>query len=118
MDILVTARKFELNDSLREFVERRLSRLARYDGRVVRVEVTLTQEKNRRRVEALAVIEGDVDAHAETTANEFREALNKVSAKLTRQIKRRLDQRNDHQAPRLGRDIEPEQVVEESDAQG
>ena len=113
MDILVTARKFDLNDSLREYVERRLSRLERYDGRLVRVEVTLTQEKNRRRVEALAVIEGDVDVHAETTADQFRQALNKVSEKLTRQIKRRQDQRNDHQAPRLGRDIEPQQVAEE-----
>lgn len=112
MDVMVTARKFELSDSLREFVDRRLRRLERYNGRVVRVEVTLTQEKNRRRVEALAVIEGDVDVHAETTADDFQQAINKASEKLTRQLKRRQDQRSDHQSPRLGRDIEPQEVVE------
>ncbi len=110
MDVSVTARKFELNDSLRGFAEERLGRLKRYDPRLSRVDVTLTEESHGRRVEARAAIDGDVDVHAEATAEDFRMALNRVSDKLARQLKRRHDQRRDHQAPRLGRDIAPQET--------
>ncbi len=112
MDIKVTARKFELNDSLRDFVQDRLGRLERYDPRLSRVDITLTEEKRNRTVEALAAINGDVDVHAEATADDFRTAINRVSDKLKRQLKRRHQKRRNHQAPRLGRDIEPEEAVE------
>ncbi len=112
MDIKVTARKFELNDSLKDFVQDKLGRLERYDPRLSRVDITLTEEKRNRKVEALAAINGDVDVHAEATADDFRTAVNRVSDKLTRQLKRRHQKRRDHQAPRLGRDIEPEEAVE------
>lgn len=112
MKISVTARHFEFNDSLRRHVEKRLARLARYDQRVSRVEITLTEEKRAKRVEALAAIAGDVDIHAEATAEDFRIAVNRVSDKLARQLKRRHDRRRDHQAPRLGQGIQFEEVVE------
>ena len=47
MDIAMTARHFELNDSLRQHVQSRFSRLDRYYGRTSRVEVTLTEEKRQ-----------------------------------------------------------------------
>ena len=112
MEVSVTARKFELSESLRQFAEERLARLLRYDSRLLRVAVTLTEEKRGRTAEALAAISGDVDVHAEATAEDFRSALHRVSEKLTRQLKRRHDQYRDHQAPRLGRDIEPEEAIE------
>jgi putative sigma-54 modulation protein len=112
MKISITARRFELSDSLRKHVESRFSGLERYNHRMSRLEVTLTEEKRQKRVEARAAVDGDVDIHAETTAADFRTAVNRVSGKLARQLKRRRDRRTDHQAPRLGEEIEPEAAFE------
>lgn len=108
MKISVTARHFELTEAMRDRVERRLRRLERYNHRISRLDVTLTEEKREKRVEALAAVDGDVDIYAEACADDFRTALSRVSDRLARQLKRRHDLRRDHQAPRLGRDIEPE----------
>lgn len=115
MEISITARHFELNDALRKHVESRFGALDRYHPRMSRVEITLTEEKREKRVEARAAVDGDVDVHAEATADEFRAAVNRVSDKLTRQLKRRRDRRTDHQAPRLGEEIEATGTTEASE---
>lgn len=112
MDISMTARHFELNESLRNHVHSRFSRLDRYHDRLSRIEVTLTEEKREKRVEARAAIDGDVDVHAEAVADDFRAAVNRVSNKLARQLKRRHDLRRDHQAPRLNEEIQVEEAAE------
>ncbi len=112
MKISMTARHFELNETLRQYVESRLSGLERYNPRASRVEITLTEEKREKRAEARAAVDGDIDIHAEATAEDFRSAVNKLSDKLARQLKRRRDRRTDHQAPRLGEEIEPEEALE------
>jgi putative sigma-54 modulation protein len=116
MDISMTARHFELNDSLREHVHSRFSRLDRYYGRTSRVEVTLTEERRQKRCEARAAVNGDIDIHAEAVADDFRTAVNRVSDKLARQLKRRSDRRRDHKAPRLNEEIQPEEAVEDSES--
>jgi ribosomal subunit interface protein len=116
MDISMTARHFELNDSLREHVQSRLGRLDRYNQRMSRLEVTLTDENRQKRVEALAAVDGDVDIHAEAVADDFRTAVNRVSDKLARQLKRRHERRSNHQAPRLNEEIQPQEVVEGSES--
>lgn len=112
MKISMTARHFELNDALRQHVENRFAGLSRYNHRMSRLEVTLTDEKREKRVEARAGVDGDVDIFAEASADEFRTAVNRVSDKLARQLKRRRDRRTDHQAPRLGEEIPPQETPE------
>lgn len=112
MNISMTARHFDMSDALRKHVESRFSRLERFYQRISRLEVTLTDEKREKRVEALAAIDGDVDIHAEAVAGDFRTAVNRVYEKLARQLKRRHDLRRDHQAPRLNEEIEPQEAVE------
>jgi ribosomal subunit interface protein len=116
MDISMTARHFELNDSLREHVQNRLARLDRYNQRMSRLEVTLTEENRQKRVEALAAVDGDVDIHAEAVADDFRTAVNRVSEKLARQLKRRHERRRNHQAPRLNEEIQPQEAIEGSES--
>jgi len=116
MDISMTARHFELNDSLREHVQGRFSRLDRYNQRTSRVTITLTEEKRQKRVEAIAAVDGDVDIHAEAVAEDFRTAVNRVSDKLVRQLKRRHERRRDHQEPRLNEEIQPQEAVEGSES--
>jgi putative sigma-54 modulation protein len=112
MKISMTARHFELSDALRGHIESRLTGLDRYNQRMSRVEVTLTEEKRLKRVEARAAVDGDTNIHAEAEAEDFRTAVNRVSDKLARQLKRRRDRQTDHQAPRLGEEIEPQEALE------
>ncbi|UCF20491.1 MAG: ribosome-associated translation inhibitor RaiA [Gemmatimonadota bacterium] len=112
MKISMTARRFELSDALRKYVEDRLSGLSRYNLRMTRVEVTLTEEKREKRAEARAAVDGDVNIHAEATADDFRIAVDRLSDKLARQLKRRRDRRTDHQAPRLGEEIPSQGAAE------
>jgi len=112
MNLSMTARHFDMSDALRQHVETRFSRLERFNHRMSRVEVRLTDEKRDKRVEALAAVDGDVDLHAEAVAEDFRTAVNKVSDKLARQLKRRHDLRRNHQAPRLNEEIQPQEVTE------
>jgi putative sigma-54 modulation protein len=113
MKVSLTARHFELSDSLRDHVESRFSGLERYHQRASRVDVTLTQEKREKRVEVRAFVDGDYDIFAEAVADDFRTAVNRVSDKLTRQLKRRRDRMVDHQARRLNDEI---QIEEEEEA--
>lgn len=115
MKITITARHFDLSDPLRRHIESRLNGLDRYHQRTSAIQVTLTDENREKRVEARAALDGDVDIHAEATADDFRAAVNRVSQKLARQLKRRRDRRTDHQAPRLGEEIEPSETTEAGD---
>jgi putative sigma-54 modulation protein len=115
MKITITARHFDLSDPIRKHIENRLNGLDRYHQRMSRIEITLTDEKREKRVEARAAVDGDVDIHAEATADDFRTAINRVSEKLRRQLKRRRDRRTDHQAPRLGEEIQAADATEVGD---
>ena len=116
MKINLTARRFELSDALRRHCEDQLSRLDRYHQRTSRVEVTLTEEKREKRVEARAFVDGDYDIHAEAVAGDFRTAVNRLSEKLARQLKRRRDRRVNHKAPRLNEEIPAEEAAEGSES--
>jgi len=116
MDISITARHFEISDALRQLVDTRLSRLDRFNPRLSTVEVTLTEEKREKRVEAHAGIDGDLDIHAEVVAEDFRAAVNKVSDKLARQLKRQHELRRDHKAPSLNDEILLQESVEGNDS--
>jgi putative sigma-54 modulation protein len=116
MNISMTARHFEMSDTLRQHVESRISKLDRFNQKLSRVGLTLTCENRDKRVEARAALDGDVDLYAEAVAEDFRTAVNKVSDKLARQLKRRHDRLRDHQAPRLNEEIQPEEAVEGSES--
>ncbi|NIR43161.1 MAG: ribosome-associated translation inhibitor RaiA [Gemmatimonadetes bacterium] len=116
MRISMTARHFELSDTLRRHVENRLAGLDKYHQRATRVEVTLTDEKREKRVEAHAFVDGDHDIHAEASASDFRTAVNRLSEKLGRQMKRRRDRRVNHKAPRLNEQIPTQEGVEGSES--
>ena len=118
MDVLITARHFDIAPGLRDHVDRQLRRLVRYDGRLARVEVTLLEERREKRVEARASIDGDVDLYAVGSARDFRSAADRMVDRLARQVKRRHGRRIDHQAPRLGRDIPPERVGPDDEESG
>lgn len=99
MQIIVAARHFDLSDNLKRHVQEKFGDLDRYDERVRKVEVTLTEEKNRRNVDALASVDQAGQFHAEAEDGDFRTAIDTARDRLKRQLKKERSRHRDHQGP-------------------
>lgn len=53
MDINITGRNLELNDSLRKYIHKRFNKLRRLYSRIYRYEIILEEEKERKNVEII-----------------------------------------------------------------
>ncbi|MCL7960239.1 MAG: ribosome-associated translation inhibitor RaiA [marine benthic group bacterium] len=97
MQIIISGRHVELADSLREHLEERFERLDRFDD-VSRIEVTLSEEKKRCRIEANVVTRRGPGVHGGAESGDFRTAIDRVYEKLSRQLKSRREKVRDHKA--------------------
>ncbi len=95
MQIIISGRNVALAESLREHMEERFRRLARFDESVSRIDVTLSEEKNRCMVEANVSVRRGATVHAGAEAPEFRTAVDKLYEKLSRQLKKRRERVRD-----------------------
>ena len=88
MQIIISGRHVDLAEDLREHMEERFRRLAKFDGGVSRIEVTLKEEKNRCAIEANLSVRRRAAIHAGAEAQEFRTAVDRLYEKLSRQLKK------------------------------
>jgi len=101
MDIVVKGRNVEVPDHYRVHVKDKLARLERYDRKVVRFDVELFHEPNRRqakncqRVEITGTGRGPV-IRAEARAGDFYAALDSAVSKLENRLRRQHDRRRVH----------------------
>lgn len=102
MQLIVSARHFDLSDALRKHVHDQFGSLDKYESRVSRIEVTLLEEKNRRDVEVLCSVDRGGNVHAEAQAGDFRTAVDQARDRLVRQLKKIRTQHRDHQGPEDG----------------
>jgi putative sigma-54 modulation protein len=87
MQINVTFRRLDPSDALREYAENRLQKLKKYADGPMDVNVVLSVEKFRQTAEV--VISGDgVRAAAKEERNEMRAAIDLVSDKIYKQLRR------------------------------
>ena len=98
MQLIISGRHVELAESLREHMEERFNRLARFDENVSRIEVTLLEEKKRCMVEANVSVRRGNGIHAGAEAADFRTAVDRTYEKLSRQLKSRREKVRDHKA--------------------
>lgn len=99
MQVIVSARHFEVTDELRGVVESRFGKLTRFEPRLSRAEVALLEEKNRCEVEARVSVDRAGILHARGEAPDFRTAVDRAVDRLERQLKKQRSRRRDHQAP-------------------
>ncbi len=99
MQIIISGRNVALAESLREHMEERFRRLERFDESVLRIEVTLSEEKKRCMVEANVSMRRGATVHAGAEAPEFRTAVDRVYEKLSRQMKKSRARVRDHKGP-------------------
>ncbi len=105
MEIVVKGRNVEVPDHFREHVMEKLSRSERYDAKIIRVDVELEHETNRRqakncqRVQITLASRGPA-VRAEARADSFYAALDGAVVRLESQMRRAADRRHDRQHAR------------------
>jgi ribosomal subunit interface protein len=105
VEIVVRGRNVEVPDHFRKHVTDKLARVERYDQKIIRTDVELHHEKNRRQNDSCQHIEitcrtrGPV-VRAEACAADFYQALDLVIGKLERRLRQAADRRRVHHGRR------------------
>ncbi|HET7172785.1 MAG TPA: ribosome-associated translation inhibitor RaiA [Nocardioidaceae bacterium] len=105
METVVKSRHYEITERFRAHVEEKISRLEKYDPRIMRVEVEVRKEANPRladqsvRVEITIRGKGPV-IRAEAAAEDKLAALDKAVGKLVAQARKASDRRRIHRGSR------------------
>jgi ribosomal subunit interface protein len=105
VEIVVTGRHCEVSDRYRRHVEEKLERLAKYNQRIIRVDVAVSKEANPRlsdqqvRVEITIRSRGPV-IRAEAAAEDKMAALDKAVERLSAQARKAADRRRIHHGSR------------------
>ncbi len=105
MDVVVKSRHCTVSDQFRSYVEDKITKLEKLDDRVIRVEVELSAERNKRqhaqgsRVEITVRTKGPV-IRAEAAAEEKVAAFDLALDKLMAQLRRAADRKRVHRGNR------------------
>jgi ribosomal subunit interface protein len=105
VDVVVRGRNVEVPDHYRQHVADKLTRVERYDHKIIRMDVELYHERNPRqssacqRVEVTCKTRGPV-VRSEASAADFYTALDTAAAKLERRLRRAADRRRVHRGLR------------------
>ena len=108
MEIRITSRHTHISGHLRERAREAANKLSRYEPRISATEIVFVAEKHSKRVEGIVYVDRGDPVVASAEADEFLTALRRSIDRLARQLRRRNEQRRDHQAPKLS-----EALVEE-----
>lgn len=106
MDVVVKGRNVEIPEHFRTHVTEKLARTERYDPKIIRVDVELSHETNRRqsktcqRVQITLISRGPA-IRAEASADSFYAALDAAVTKLETRLRRSADRRHHRQHDRL-----------------
>lgn len=97
MQLSVSGHHVEVTPALRGYVEKKLERIARHFDQVIDVHCVLTVEKLQQRAEATLHVSGG-SIHADATDGDMYAAIDALTDKLDRRIKKHKEKRCDHHA--------------------
>lgn len=87
MKVIITSKNVNASDHLKETIEKKLQKLGKYFSDDIGVNVMLTEEKNRKKLEATIKARGMI-FRAEDEAAEFYDGIDNVVEKLSSQMSR------------------------------
>src|ERR1700754_3491669 len=94
MQLNVTGHNIEVTTALRGYVEKKLDRIARHFDQVIDVHCVLTVEKLRQKAEATLHVSGNA-IHADATEPDMYAAIDALTDKLDRCVKKHKEKRSD-----------------------
>ncbi len=97
MQLSVTGHHIEVTPSLRGYIEKKLERILRHFDNVLDVHCVLTVEKLRQKAEATLHVSGGA-IHADATDPNMYAAIDALSDKLDRCVRKHKEKRADHHA--------------------
>ena len=101
MKTRMITRHCEISRSLQIRANELLDKLDRFDPRITETVVTFDEQKHVRRVDAMVKVVGDEPVVAHAEAEDFREALDTLAARLTKILRRRRSQLVSRRGPKL-----------------
>lgn len=87
MKVIITSKNVNVSDHLKETIEKKLQKLGKYFSDDIGVNVMLTEEKNRRKLEATIKVRSMI-FRAEYEGMEFYDGIDHVVDKLSSQMSR------------------------------
>ena len=113
MQLNITGHHLEVTDSLKAYVAEKLERLEKHFDHVNNVHVILSVEKQRQKSEATVNVNG-ATLFADSTEEDMYAAIDSMTDKLDRQIKKHKEKLKDHHQNE-GSQIKHQQPVAEED---
>src|SRR5258707_7452734 len=104
MQLNVTGHNIEVTAALRGYVEKKLERIVRHFDHVIDVHCVLTVEKLRQKAEATVHLSG-CDIHADATEPDMYAAIDALSDKLDRCVRKHKEKLTDHHAAECKRSL-------------
>jgi putative sigma-54 modulation protein len=97
MQLNVTGHHVEVTESMRGYVEKKLERIGRHYDQVIDVHCILTVEKLRQKAEATLHVSGTA-IHADATDENMYAAIDLLTDKLDRCLKKHKEKTSDYHA--------------------
>ncbi|MEZ4414524.1 MAG: HPF/RaiA family ribosome-associated protein [Gemmatimonadota bacterium] len=98
MQVRMTARQCEVPEEAKQRAESRLLKLQRFEPRLSSGELVFTEERHVRRVEAVLSVDGAEPVIAKGEATEFVDAVDRLSERLNRTLRRRRGAKTEHRS--------------------
>ena len=97
MQLNLTGHHVEITPALRGYVEKKLDRIVRHFDQVIDVHCVLTVEKLTHKAEATLKVSGG-SIHADAADGDMYAAIDLLTDKLDRRVKKHKEKRGDHHA--------------------
>ena len=97
MQLKLTGHHVEVTASMRAYVEKKLERIVRHFDNVIDVSCVLTVEKLQQKAEATLHVSG-ADIHADAVDGNMYAAIDALTDKLDRSVKKHKEKLHDHHA--------------------
>jgi putative sigma-54 modulation protein len=95
MKVIISARNYELSDSLKKHTEERMNRLGEEYKKLNKVHVVMDVEHGQRLVE-IHILGKNLELEAKAEADNMMYAVDSAFEKIEKQLRRHLDKMRDH----------------------
>lgn len=102
MEVNITTRHCSIPESVRNHMQRLVSRLERYEARTMAVNVSFDADHGVKSVDARVAVPGAPPLVAHAAGPSFRTALDRATRRIERQLRRNRQRRRRHRAEAAG----------------